>query len=241
MKSGRTIGDRIKEIRGKLSRKEFSENISVHAVTVRRWEEGQTSPDSEAIVQICSAFNINSNWLLYEEGPMRRPVERDIGLVNQILDEDIRRKPPEIPQRDDIDYEQFDFVPMAEAHLSAGGGAFVLSESFSEFYAFRKDWLRSVVSAVRNAVLMKVRGGSMEPTLHDGDVVMIDTGRILVYDDYLYAIGRDDLIFVKRLVRTSDGKVRVISDNPDIQPELVHLRDMRIIGQVIWFARELLK
>ena len=172
---------------------------------------------------------------------MKRSFERDIGLVNQILDEDIRRKPPEIPQRDDIDYEQFDFVPMAEAHLSAGGGAFVLSESFSEFYAFRKDWLRSVVSAVINAVLMKVRGGSMEPTLHDGDVVMIDTGRILVYDDYLYAIGRDDLIFVKRLVRTSDGKVRVISDNPDIQPELVHLRDMRIIGQVIWFARELLK
>ena len=54
--------------------------------------------------------------------------------------------------------------------------------------------------------MMKVRGGSMEPTLHDGDVVMIDTGRILVYDDYLYAIGRDDLIFVKRLVRTSDGE-----------------------------------
>lgn len=35
--------------------------------------------------------------------------------------------------------EMFDYVPLAEAQLSAGGGCFVLSEEMEGYYAFRKS------------------------------------------------------------------------------------------------------
>jgi phage repressor protein C with HTH and peptisase S24 domain len=147
-----------------------------------------------------------------------------------------------IPQWANPDHNLFDFVPMAEAHLSAGGGAFVLSEAFSDYYAFRKDWLRRIATSPKKTVLMPVRGASMWPTIQEGDVVMLDTGRRHIYDGCIYALGQEDTISVKRLERLPGGRIRLISDNRAEFPAYeTDLRAIRILGQIIWYARELVK
>jgi phage repressor protein C with HTH and peptisase S24 domain len=129
---------------------------------------------------------------------------------------------------------------MAEAHLSGGGGAFVLSEKFKEYYAFRKEWLRRIATSVKRVVLMPIRGTSMQPTIMDGDVVMLDTGRTRIFDGQIYALSQADTIMIKRLENLVGGRVRIISENrTEFPPYEAEARDIRIIGQIIWFAREL--
>jgi phage repressor protein C with HTH and peptisase S24 domain len=147
-----------------------------------------------------------------------------------------------IPRWENPDLDYYDFIPMAEAHLSTGGGAFVLSESVKNYFAFRKDWLRKVATSVRNLVLMNVRGHSMEPTIQEGDTVLIDTGRKRIYDGCIYALGQGETVVIKRLELLAGMRVRIISDNrTEFPPYEVPLRDLRILGQIIWYARELIK
>lgn len=143
-----------------------------------------------------------------------------------------------IPQWQCPDPEMFDYIPMAEAQLSAGGGCFVLSEDVEGYYAFRKNWLNRVASSAKNLVLMRVQGGSMHPTIQDGDTVMIDTGRVAVKEGMLYALRFDSTIMIKRLAFRPGGRIQIVSDNrQEYDPFEADLKDLHIIGQVIFFCR----
>ena len=141
-----------------------------------------------------------------------------------------------IPTWDPPDFGFFKLIPLTKAELSAGGGAFVISEDKSDLYAFRKDWLYNKASSTNNVVLMPVRGDSMEPIIIDGDVVMIDKGRKSVHDGYIYALGIGETISIKRLNLLPNGCCRVRSDNPEFESYEVDLKEIRILGQVIWRA-----
>lgn len=66
-----TIGKRIKEIRGKETREEFSAQVGIHPQTLYRYETGDRAVDSNLIATLCQKYNILSNWLIFGEGPMR--------------------------------------------------------------------------------------------------------------------------------------------------------------------------
>lgn len=140
------------------------------------------------------------------------------------------------------DMAAFDFVPMAEAKLNAGGGNVVISEQYGELYAFRKDWLSKVATSAGNIVLMGVEGESMTPTISDGDMVMLDMGRTRIKSGSIFAIGIEDTIIIKRLEYLVNGKIRIISDNrQEYAPYEADSREIRIIGEVIWCAKLFIK
>ncbi len=62
---------------------------------------------------------------------------------------------------------------------------------------------------------MKVVGDSMRPTIFDGDVALVNTADKRIQNSRVYAVMVDGEVRVKRLYKTLDGKVRVVSDNPD--------------------------
>ena len=151
-------------------------------------------------------------------------------------------KPSTAPAQAYNDMEAFDFVPMAEAKLNAGGGHVVMSEQYGELYAFRKDWLSKVATSARNIVLMRVEGESMTPTISDGDMVMLDMGRTRIKSGSIFAIGIEDTIIIKRLEYLVNGKIRIISDNrQEYAPYEADSREIRIIGEVIWCAKLFVK
>lgn len=63
-----TIGERIKLIRGTMSQAEFATMTKLNKATLSRYERDANVPDANAIVRICSACNIRSEWLLTGEG-----------------------------------------------------------------------------------------------------------------------------------------------------------------------------
>jgi transcriptional regulator with XRE-family HTH domain len=55
-----------------MSQEAFARSISVHKITIARWERGETSPDADALQKICEVFQINPTWLILGEGAMKR-------------------------------------------------------------------------------------------------------------------------------------------------------------------------
>lgn len=76
----------------------------------------------------------------------------------------------------------------------------------------------------------------------DGDIVMIDCGRKSIYDGCIYGQGIGETITIKRLETLSGGKIGIMSDNrSEYPPYEGNAQDLRIIGQVIWIGRDLVK
>ena len=103
--------------------------------------------------------------------------------------------------------------------------------------AFRIKWLRELDVSPSNAVLVKVTGDSMEPTLQSGDLVLIDKGRRQVRTGRVYAFSEGQDARVKRLERLDTETLALRSDNPLHPLELRRGNDInmvKVIGQVMW-------
>ena len=128
---------------------------------------------------------------------------------------------------------------MTHAELSAGAGSVVLSEGFKNRFAFRRDWLKRVGISKSHAVMMVIKGDSMEPTLENHDTVIVDLNKTRINTGHIYAVNiGDDMLSIKRLESRGET-VRIISDNRQYEPYEKHHTEIRVIGQVVWFARQL--
>lgn len=217
-----SIGERIKLVRGSTPRGEIAQFIGSHRNTIARYEAGLAYPSMDFMDAFCSYYKLHPAWFLTGEGPMYKGENQDT----------------QKQQKDDE--SSFDFIPMVEAKLSAGGGAFVESEEVRGYYAFRKDWVRRIASGPKDMVLMRVTGDSMSPTIQARDTVMIDTGRKDIKEGEIYAIRFDNTIMIKRLSFRPGDKLQIISDNKEYQPYEADIKDIHIIGQVVFFSRVLI-
>ena len=133
-------------------------------------------------------------------------------------------------------------IPLLDVRASAGHGAMTELEARHARFGFDEKWLKQL-SASRPASLsvIRVEGDSMEPTLSDGDEVMVDlsdTGQRL--RDGIYVIRSDDALVVKRVALGPQGRqISVVSDN-QAYPSWhdVDRRSIHIIGRVLWFGRK---
>lgn len=196
----------------------FADDTGIPQGTFFSYLKGRV-PNSTHLLKIREAHLVNIDWLLTGEGEM------------YIKDHHLK-----------TEMQAFDLVPLVQAQLNAGGGFEVLGEEVVSHYAFKKSWLRHNTSELDNAVLMMVGGDSMEPTIADGDCVLVDEGRKKIKPGGIFALGVDDTIIIKRLDLLAGDRVRVISDNKvDYREYEADLNDVRVIGQVVWIGRQLLR
>lgn len=83
-------------------------------------------------------------------------------------------------------------------------------------------------------------GDSMEPTIRDGDILLVDTGTTTIDGDAIYLLAGGASFLVKRVQHLLDGSVLVTSDNPAYAPETLAAADiakLRCIGRVRWIGR----
>lgn len=86
-------------------------------------------------------------------------------------------------------------------------------------------------------------GESMEPTLHRGDVIMVDTSfKSLGMGDTIWAINYAGCGYIKRLrpVETEAGRrILIMSDNPQVPDQIAYPEEVHLVGKVVWFSRSL--
>jgi len=131
-------------------------------------------------------------------------------------------------------------IPRVDARLAAGGGAINHNVEHTGSLAFRRDWLREKGISPDKACLLTITGDSMAPTLHHGDLVMIDERRTQVRNRHVYAfVDTDGSSRVKRLDFIENEMIILTSDNPAHPAETRRGPDMnhlRILGEIVWSA-----
>lgn len=131
-------------------------------------------------------------------------------------------------------------IPYYEVQVSAGGGALVQSQDAEDAFVVGRDWLSKYLPPNARCGIVEARGDSMEPTIRDGDILLLnfDVSRAHVDAGGVFVITVDDALLVKRLQVMLDGSVMVISDNDLYQAEKVsrEVADERMVvhAQVVW-------
>jgi phage repressor protein C with HTH and peptisase S24 domain len=109
--------------------------------------------------------------------------------------------------------------------VSAGLGTELAEEDDPSRYIRVPEYL----VRYQDLAILPVRGDSMDPTLHDGDMVVCDGGG---WDgDGIYVIKSAEKSFVKRVVFTPEG-YQVISDNKMYPSYGANDENLKIVGKV---------
>lgn len=134
-------------------------------------------------------------------------------------------------------------IPVLDVEASAGFGAVAGSETAQTRFGFDERWLRSLTSAKSASLsIVRVMGDSMEPTLSNGDEVLVDASdHASRLRDGIYVLRADDALVVKRIAIKPGGKqITIASDNPAYPTwSDMNRSDVHVVGRVIWFGRAL--
>lgn len=104
--------------------------------------------------------------------------------------------------------------------------------------ALREDFLYRILGRRGGDVaLVNVTGDAMEPTLINGDPIMVDmqVNRVDVSGIYVIEMGGD--LFVKRIQRKMDGSLVVKCDNTKYEDEVIereYAGTFRVKGRMVW-------
>lgn len=185
--------------------------------------------------------NVSYVQQFIRKGSPRQLDERDrailarfFGVDEQVLGGPSRRSGPVV---------ELVQIPILEVEASAGHGALAELEAKSAQFGFDEGWLRKLTASNASKLsIIKVTGDSMEPTLNDGDEVMVDLadGQARLRDG-IYVLRMDDALNVKRVAIEPKGRqISVVSDNPAYPSwNGLERRAINIVGRVLWFGRRL--
>lgn len=124
-------------------------------------------------------------------------------------------------------------IPRLPLGASAGPGALTSEEIPSGRLRFSNRWLKAQGLEPAMLSVIEVEGDSMEPSLRDGDEILVDrTPRPLRAG--IHVIRLDDVLLVKRLEPGPGGTLRVISDNGAYPRTERPVEDVEVIGRVVW-------
>ena len=112
--------------------------------------------------------------------------------------------------------------------------------------AFETGWLRAEFpNAFENLLLTQVVDESMEPTLQQGDLALVDTNDrdLETVTHGIYLIKLDNRLLIKRLQYIADDTLRVLSDHPAYEAFSIRPSEtssgLSLMGKVVWFGRNL--
>ena len=129
-------------------------------------------------------------------------------------------------------------VAVHRLQAAAGGGALDLDETVKSYAYFRHEWLSRQGLVADRCSIIGVMGESMEPTLPEGCVILLDRNRRQRREGRIFVLRTEEGLVVKRAGKGAEGGWQLVSDHPR-WPDVPWPDDAAIIGEVKWMAREL--
>ncbi len=193
--SGRTkFGARMLAAREQagLTQLEVRSRLKVSQGTISELEN--SAQGSSRVAEFAALYKVDPVWLATGRGAMQP-----------------QKKAPVEPEESD-----YAAIRRVKFKLSAGISGFEV-EYQNEHRApifFRKDWIARKNFDPDKLFAVEINGASMEPSLFEGDYVVVNTGDVTPRDGEVYAFNYEGELVVKRLVRDGDGWY-MRSDNQD--------------------------
>lgn len=80
---------------------------------------------------------------------------------------------------------------------------------------------------------LRVNGSSMKTALNNGDIVLVDMGLKPINGDLVVVKLKNGEQFIKKFYQLNDGFIKLSSDNPDNDVELIREVDIQVIYSVV--------
>lgn len=217
------LGLRIKTARKArgLNQKDFASLGGVGLTTQQQYEAGRTAPSTEYF------FRLAEHGI---EIPIFEPQD-SFDRSGAAITEQIRQA---IGGSD-----QDDLVEVAEVDLAYGlGAAFDDSPIDVVTHRFPRSWIEGITQTPPSLLYVaRGRGDSMQPTIQDGDMVLIDRSqRTIREQDAIWALTIGQFAMIKR-VRARGERIALLSDNDRVPPDEVFHEEINVVGRVIFIGR----
>ncbi len=218
-----SFGTRLRERREALGLKqgELGKLLGITGSAIGNYENGISSPKADVLYQVFDVLKCDANYLFQDE-MQELEIERfsvpEIGLikkyraldqygqntVNAVLDAELNRC-TEQKQRPSHTVNLIPFLRSLQP-VSAGTGAYLGPEEFETIFVEENELTR------RASFGVPVRGDSMEPLYHDGDILVVEGAEdVNIGEIGVFTVNGDG--YVKK---RGDGVL--ISLNPDYAP-----------------------
>lgn len=223
-----SFSERLNKVIGNEPIRAFARRADMSDSGLKRYLYEGTIPPIDRALNLARAGGVTFDWLVFGIG-------------------DGANTPPSHASHDAspcvqsaYQADEFTTIPGYAVFASAGHGANITDEPLAEPMAFRTDWLRREGFDPAKMAVIRAKGDSMEPTINDGDVILLRLKNGEAPRDGLYVLRLDGGLFVKRL-QFDLGGVRIISDNPlyksrDLSKS--ELAELDLVGRVVWAGKK---
>lgn len=202
---------RLREITAKVgSASALAKRAHISQSGLQRYLNGG-EPTRRILVALAEAADVSLLWLITGQG------ERDREVAVEFFNDGV---------------EHISSTTLVRVPLQASGVDGEAQNLTS--LAFCYHWLatKGLDSTELNA--LAVRGNSMEPTIRDGDTVLINVGETAIVDGSIYAIRDGSTVLLKRIHLQLGGKLKLLSDNAQFSEAIVDAGAVNIVGRVVW-------
>ena len=184
--------NRFKEVREHLAltQQELANRLGFKQYKIKDIETEKQKVSSEIAESMEKLFSISGWWLLTGKGQML------------FTDED-----KSSTASNNHGYE----IDMLNVKLGAGEGIYNYEVQVIDKIVMDKAFFKTAPN-INKIKIIEVDGDSMEPTLYNGDFIIIDETKTNKIDG-IYAIQLDGQLLVKRLEFNLDNTITIISDN----------------------------
>ena len=204
------------------------------------------------VIGVVSAITMDETereWLTDRLWAHRQLEMDEIERIARVELESLRSGPFEIPDKSlthgsaSADLAEYTSIPRRDVMAAAGDAVLLPHEEIVDYLLFKTSWLRRDLGIdPKRAVVVQAKGDSMRPSIRDGDLLLVEVLQETASDDGIYVINVGGRVMVKRLQFLIDRSIKVVSDNPAYEPQVVKddgAEGFWIVGRVVWSGSRL--
>lgn len=240
------IGDRIKIAAANVGgQKELGARTGLSPRVISDYISGKTSPQLKTIELIAEAAGVSFAWMvLGSKEPEGREKHRVlVSSYDPDSDENEEGyshetwKPRIAGARPEIDVRLGAGEGTVGQMLTIGANGGTSGHRVVAEWLLPEAFLVGVMEAnAARTIIMEVVGDSMQPTYQPGDRVFVDLSQTRLVADTVYAISdgysEPQIKRLQRVPFSQPARVRIISDNPNLETDEADLEQLHIIGRI---------
>ena len=204
------IMDRIatvleRESETKILDKDIAKALGMSSTQYSNAKQRKSIP-YEKIAILCANNRISINWVLYEQSTEMLKTDSEHGIQIKLFGDIV---------------------------VSAGGGAFNDDENYT-YLSIDPAYARLLSISDKDKIeAIRVTGESMEPTLKDGAIILINRDKTDIASGSIFVINVGGNVHIKRLSLNANGNIDMISDNPIMAIQEAPIEESVVVGRVI--------
>lgn len=201
---------------GRITDADLAAALGVERSVANKVVNGKVGMDARRAAAVGRLFGVSRDEVLFRAGLSSEAPTQVVSSPDE--DDDV-----EMVGIQHIDLEYGLGATFADGHVDV------------EVLKFPQVWVRTITHSPPELLTWtRGRGDSMQPTIHDGDLVMLDRSqRVIKEADAIWAFTVGEIAAIKRL-RLKGDRVQIFSDNASVPPDEEPLSMVNIVGRVVF-------